>query len=102
YGLQVIGQLLGVAMVVSLVVLPLVRLTRFVLQPARPRDLKKMRALCIVSVIALAAAALLCVPLPYYVAASFEMQPRDAASVYVEVPGELRGVQLASRPVAAG
>lgn len=102
YGLQVIGQMLGVAMIVSLVVVPLVRLTRFVLQPARPQDVNKMRALVCVSVIVVAAGGLLCVPLPYYVAASFEMQPRDAASVYVEVPGELRGVQLASGPVAAG
>jgi len=42
------------------------------------------------------------VPLPYYVAATFEIQPRDAASVYVEVPGELREVHLRAGTVAAG
>src|SRR3954463_7285198 len=47
-------------------------------------------------------AAFLCVPLPYYVAATFEIQPRDAASVYVEVPGELREVALHAGPVIAG
>ena len=44
YGLKIIGQLLGVAMIVSLIVTPLVRLTRFVLQPARPQEINTMRA----------------------------------------------------------
>src|SRR3954463_11693059 len=47
-------------------------------------------------------AAFLCVPLPYYVAATFEIQPRDAASVYVEVPGELKNIYLKNSRVAAG
>src|SRR5437016_8887984 len=61
-----------------------------------------MRAMISVGVIGLSAAAMLCVPLPYYVAATFEVQPRDAASVYVEVPGELKAIHLKSGTVAAG
>jgi putative peptide zinc metalloprotease protein len=102
YGLQPIGQVLSVAMIASLLIVPLVRLVRFLLEPARPQDIDKMRALISISSIAAVTAAVLCIPLPYYVAATFEMQPRDAASVYVEVPGELRSVQLRSGPVAAG
>jgi putative peptide zinc metalloprotease protein len=99
YGLKVVGQLLGVAMVGSLLVMPLVRLTRFLLEPARPQDVNKMRAFVSVSVILAVVAAVLCVPLPYYVAATFEVQPREAASVYVEVPGELKTVHLRSGAV---
>ncbi len=102
YGLKIVGQLLGLAMIGSLVVLPLVRLTRFLLEPARPQDVNKMRAFVSFGVIGLIAAVVLCVPLPYYVAATFEMQPRDAASVYVEMPGELKTIHLATGAAAAG
>ena len=44
YGLKIVGQVLGLAMIVSLIVSPLVRLTRFVLQPARPQEIDQMRA----------------------------------------------------------
>jgi putative peptide zinc metalloprotease protein len=102
YGLKVVGQLLGLAMIGSLVVLPLVRLVRFLLEPARPQDVNKMRAVIGFGSMGLVAAALLCVPLPYYVAATFEVQPRDAASVYVEMPGELKQIHLAAGATAVG
>jgi len=102
YGLKVVGQMLGVAMIISLIVTPLVRLTRFVLQPARPQEIDKMRATLSFGLIGLTAAAILCVPLPYYVAATFEVQPRGAASVYIDVPGELKAIHIKSGHVAAG
>src|SRR5262245_12693547 len=77
YGLKIVGQLLGLAMIISLLVVPLVRLVRFLLEPARPQDVNKMRALISCAVILVAGAAALGVPLPYYVAATFEVQPRD-------------------------
>jgi putative peptide zinc metalloprotease protein len=102
YGLKALGQALAVAMVVSLFVVPLVRLTRFLLEPARPQDVDQMRAIWSVSGIAAGMALVLCIPFPYYIASTFEVQPRDAASVYVEVPGELRVVHTAGGAVAAG
>ncbi len=102
YGLKVVGQMLGIAMIASLIVTPLVRLTRFILQPARPQEVNPMRATLSFGLIGLIAAVILCAPLPYYVAATFEVQPRDAASVYIEVPGELKVVHLKSGRVAAG
>jgi putative peptide zinc metalloprotease protein len=102
YGLKVVGQLLGVAMVASLVIVPLTRFTRFLLEPARPQEINIMRATVSISLIACAAVAALCVPLPYYVAGTFEVQPRNAASVYVEVPGELRAVRVRSGEIAVG
>jgi putative peptide zinc metalloprotease protein len=102
YGLKIIGQLLGVAMIVSLIVTPLVRLTRFVLQPARPQGINQMRATLSFGLIGLIVAAVLCVPLPYYVGATFEVQPRDAASVYIEVPGELKAIHIKSGHIVAG
>jgi putative peptide zinc metalloprotease protein len=47
-------------------------------------------------------AGVLAVPLPYYVTCSLELAPRDAASVYVDVPGQVRTVHLQAGPVQAG
>src|SRR5262245_15761001 len=44
FGLKIVGQLLGLAMVVSLFVVPLVRLCYFLLQPARVQEVNKLRA----------------------------------------------------------
>ena len=102
YGLKVLGQLLGAAMVVSLIVVPLVRLCHFLLQPARAQDVNQPRVLVSLGVIAAILLAVLLVPLPYYVAATLEVQPRGGQSVYVEVPGELQQVLVKNGPVTAG
>jgi len=102
YGLKIIGQVLAVMMVASLVVMPIVRLTRFLLEPARAQTVNHMRAFLGLGSLGAAVIALLAVPLPYYVIATCEVQPRGAASVYVDVPGELRIVHRASGEVAAG
>jgi putative peptide zinc metalloprotease protein len=102
YGLKVLGQLLGLGMVFSLVVLPAIRLIRFLLVPARADTVNKPRALASLGALATAAAGLLVVPLPYYVACPFEVQPRGGHSVYVDVPGELTAVHVTAGSVAAG
>jgi putative peptide zinc metalloprotease protein len=102
YGLKVVGQMLGLAMVFTLFVLPIVRLVRFLLLPARADTVNKTRALVSVSAIAAAIAGVLVVPLPYYVACPFEVQPREASSVYVDVPGELAAVHVTSGAIDAG
>jgi putative peptide zinc metalloprotease protein len=102
YGLKVLGQLLGLGTVVSLLVLPLVRLVRFLHVPARVETVNKSRALLSTGVAAAVAAGVLAIPLPYYVACSFEVQPRGGQSVYVDVPGELTAVHVTRGSVAAG
>jgi putative peptide zinc metalloprotease protein len=102
YGLKVVGQLLGLAMVFSLFVLPLIRLIRFLLVPARVDTVNKSRALLSCGILTAAAVGALSVPLPYYVACPFEVQPRGGRSVYVDVPGELTAVLANRGSVAAG
>jgi putative peptide zinc metalloprotease protein len=102
YGLKVLGQGLGLMMVVSLVVMPLVRLARLILAPAKAKEIQQMRAMVSLGALGAILVAVLCVPLPHYVAATFEVKARDAHSVYVETPGELRGVQKTAGVVAAG
>ena len=61
-----------------------------------------VRAGISLSVVSAAIAAGLFVPLPRYVCCSLEIQPRGAAAVYVEVPGQVRQVMLQAGAVAAG
>jgi putative peptide zinc metalloprotease protein len=102
YGLKILGQMLAVAMIASLIVMPLVRLFHFLLEPARAQTVNKMRATIGLGVVAAVLAMILAVPLPYYVAATFEVQPRDAACVYVDVPGELTTIEATRGAIAAG
>ena len=102
YGLKLVGQLLGLAMVFTLFVLPLIRLLRFLLQPARADTVNKPRALMTLGALTAVAAGVLVVPLPYYVACPFEVQPRGGHSVYVDVPGELTAVLVTSGHVTPG
>lgn len=102
YGLQVIGQLLALAVVAAMLVAPLWRVAKYFHVPGRIDRVKKGRALAACSMVGAAAAALLLVPLPYYVPCSFHVQPRGGTTVYVEVPGEVKQVFVSSGPVAAG
>jgi putative peptide zinc metalloprotease protein len=102
YGLKVFGQVLAGGMVVSLVVMPLIRFVRFLLEPAKTQEVNKMRAALSLSLVAGAIAGLFGVPLPFYVTAPLEVQPRSAESVYVEVPGQLEAIETRSGAVAAG
>jgi putative peptide zinc metalloprotease protein len=102
YGLAIVGQLLGAAMIGSLVIWPLIRLIRFVLEPARGDSMNFTRAALGMGVVGAVAAAILAVPLPYYVACSVEIQPRGATSVYVDVPGQVRMIHVPSGSVQQG
>jgi putative peptide zinc metalloprotease protein len=102
YGLKIVGQILALMMVVTLVVVPVVRLIRFLLQPARAEQMNKPRAMIGVGVLAAVVAGVLAVPLPYYVACSLEIQPRGAANIYVDVPGQIRVIHVQAGPVQAG
>jgi putative peptide zinc metalloprotease protein len=102
YGLAIVGQLLGLSMIVSLVVVPLVRLVRFLLEPARAEQMNKTRGMIGLAAATALMVGLLAVPLPYYVSCGLELQPRGAASVYVDVPGQIRAVHVQSGAVEPG
>ncbi|HUE71145.1 MAG TPA: site-2 protease family protein [Pirellulaceae bacterium] len=102
YGLKIIGQLLVLAMVTMLVVTPLWRLVKVFQVPGRADRVNKPRAAIMFSLSAAAIAALLLVPLPYYVPCSFHVQPRGATSVYVDVPGEIKQIFVAGGVVEEG
>jgi putative peptide zinc metalloprotease protein len=107
HGLKIVGQLLGMAMIVSLVVVPAVRFVRYVMQPmliapTRIESMNQLRAVVGLGLLAVVVAGALAVPLPHYVTCSLELAPRGAVNVYVDVPGQVRTVHIRSGPVQAG
>lgn len=101
-GLAVLSPLLGGVMIWGLLVMPLWRLGRMFYSPHRSRRVKKVRAAICLGALAASAAAVLMIPLPYYVVCPLHVEPRDATAVYVDSPGQVRQVFVRSGPVAAG
>jgi putative peptide zinc metalloprotease protein len=96
YRLDNAARFLGSLGVAMLILGPLVRLKRFADVPGGWGRIRPTRAVRAVVVGALVVGLLL-VPLPFRIFAPLEIQPFDAAAVYVEVPG-----RLTSAPVRYG
>ena len=92
YRLEIIGQIIGVAAIYGLAVQPLWKLGKFFYVPGRIEKVKKPRMYATLGVLAATAAAIAFIPLPHRVYCTLEIQPRDAKSIFVSVPGELEQV----------
>jgi putative peptide zinc metalloprotease protein len=93
YGLKVIGQAIAAMSLFSLVVMPLWQLAKFFYVPGRFEQVKKTRLMLSVGGAVAGIGMLLFIPLPYQVSCNLQIQPREAASVYVDVPGSLGKVE---------
>jgi putative peptide zinc metalloprotease protein len=106
YGLQILGQAIAVISLFGLIVLPIRKLSRFLLEGIKMRRIHCGR-LAASSVILVGGCLLLFVPIPYHVRCDVQLELRDDDPVYVEVPGTLeeiyvkQGVKLqAGQPIA--
>jgi putative peptide zinc metalloprotease protein len=88
YRLDDAARLLGLLGVGMLVLGPLMRLKQLREVPGGPAGFRRNRLIRAVAGAAVFVG-LLCVPMPYRIFATLEMQPHGAATVYVEVPGRL-------------
>jgi putative peptide zinc metalloprotease protein len=86
-GLKVVGQVVAATGFFGLIVQPLWQLARFFYMPGRMHKVKKYRVIASLAIVAGLLAAIVFLPLPHSVKCEFEIGPRDAAPVYVEVPG---------------
>jgi putative peptide zinc metalloprotease protein len=103
YRLQIIGQMLVSLSLVSLVGMPLYKLFRFFHVPGRVDQVKKPRLFATLAVLAVVAAAILFIPLPYRIICPLEIKASKAESVYVVVEGDLNKVNVkAGDQIAAG
>lgn len=91
-GLKIVGQVIAGVGFFGLVVQPLWQLARFFYLPGRLHKVKKLRVVASAAVVVSVVAAVLFLPLPHSVKCEFEIQPRDAAAVYVEVAGRVEQI----------
>jgi len=89
YGLKIVGQMIALAALYGLAIHPLWQLGKFFHVPGRIDKVKKSRVLLVLAEVATGIFVVLLFPLPYRVSCSLLVQPREAKSVYVEVPGTL-------------
>ncbi|NUQ60839.1 MAG: hemolysin D [Pirellulales bacterium] len=89
YGLKVIGQAIVAMSMYGLFIQPLYRLGKFFYVPGRWDKVKKPRMYAALAGLAVIALLVVFLPLPYSVMSTLEIQARDAASVYIDVPGRL-------------
>ena len=96
YRLEKIGQLIAIASLWGLLVMPLYQLGKFFYVPGRLEKVKKPRMYASVGIIVAVILAVALVPLPHSVIATLEVQPRDAQQVYVSVAegGRLAAVRV--------
>jgi putative peptide zinc metalloprotease protein len=94
YGLKILGQALALASIYGLFAIPAWNVYKFFRVPGRWSKVKRVRMYVSLALLACVVAAVIFVPLPSRVAAFFELQPRNAASVYIEAPGKLVRVHV--------
>jgi putative peptide zinc metalloprotease protein len=92
YGLKILGQAIALASIYGMVVMPFWKIFKFFRVPGRLSKVKKVRMYATLAVIIAVAAGIWFIPFPSSVLAEFELQPRDAESVYIEVQGTLKEV----------
>ncbi len=92
--MKIIGQFIAATGFFGLIVQPLWQLARFFYMPGRMHKVKKHRVIASLAVVGAVLAAVLFLPLPHSVKCEFEIGPRDAAAVYVEVPGRVEDIPV--------
>jgi len=105
YRLQVLGQLIALAAVYGLLIVPLWKLVKFFQAPGRIEKVKTNRMFATLGLVAVVVAVVALAPLPHHVMCPLELRVAEATPVYVEIDGTLEEVRL--RPgdvvqVAAG
>mgnify|MGYP000989380057 FL=1 len=92
YRLEVVGQIMAGVALGGMIFQPGYQLYKFLSVPGRLHKVKKPRMYATIGGIVLLIGAIFFVPFPYHVVATFEVDARKAASIYVEVPGVLRKI----------
>ena len=86
YRLEIIGQIIAVASLWGLLVMPLYQVGKFLYVPGRLDKVKKSHMYATLAVVVAILAAALFVPLPHSVMSVLEVQAYKAEPVYVDVP----------------
>jgi putative peptide zinc metalloprotease protein len=102
HGLDVLAAVVTALVIGGFLIVPVLRLAVFLRNPTWSRNMNWRRFTIRGGVVALLAAVVLWVPLPYAIVAPVALTPADARRVYVSVPGTLRDAVAVGTPVALG
>jgi putative peptide zinc metalloprotease protein len=102
YGLDVFARAIVVVAVGGMVVMPLVRSTRWILNRQRSEPLNWGRFLVRGGLAGIVVGVFVIIPLPHHLSAPAVIEPDGAARVYVTVPGTLVEAAAAGERVRAG
>jgi putative peptide zinc metalloprotease protein len=94
YHLQSIGKIIAAMSMYGLFVQPLWKLFKFMRLPGRTDQVKKLRLFATVCVASAAIAVFFLVPLPHREYCTLQIEPHDAASVRVVVPGRVEEIHV--------
>ena len=94
YGLKIIGQAIVLVALYGLVIQPLGKLMKFLRVPGRLQKIRPLRVYATLGVAIAAIVAVLFVPLPHAVICTLEIQPHEAAQVYVSTAGRLEQLHV--------
>jgi putative peptide zinc metalloprotease protein len=89
YGLQIIGQIIGVTSIVGLVGVPAWKIGKFFYIPGRIDRVKKKNLYISLAVLAAIIAAIIYVPLPHHILAVAEIRPFESDAVVVTEAGRM-------------
>ncbi len=92
YRLQILGQMIALVAIFGLVVFPVVKVIKFFWVPGRLSQVKPLRATISFALVMGAIVGVFFIPVPRRVFTSLVVEPQDAASVYVTVPGVIAEV----------
>ncbi len=103
YGFKIIGQILAVSILLIAVVMPALQVKSFFSVPGRWSAVKRVRLAIATSFAVAVLLGILGIPIPHYVNCPCYFQAQGTTSVYVETPGHLSEIYVASGDlVAAG
>ncbi len=92
YGLKIIGRLVGAIGLFGLIVQPVWQLGKFFYMPGRMHKMKRHRVAASLAIVVGVIGGVLFLPLPFHVTCSFDVKPRDSATVYAEVAGRIEQI----------
>lgn len=93
YGLKIFGQLIALVSIYGFIVRPIWKVVSLVRSPGGVAKMKPQRALLSLLGGSLLIFGIATLPLPYYITCPVVFELRDAASVFVDVPGTIRKIE---------
>jgi len=94
YRLEIISQGIIAMSIFSLVVMPLYKLGKFFYVPGRLEKVKKVRMYATLLLLGAVVYGVLMIPVPHNISCPFVVEPRDAETIYINVPGTLKSIDV--------